>query len=164
MMAKNCECGHEKRDHQRALGSSRSGACKVCLCNQFVRLRPANPAVQSTSDILLVDNNEDSRKCRALMLATSGYGVDTISTLSGLGRPWKDAKYRLVLLGIGPGRNTEMEAWKRIQRDCPTQKFMFLLNVSERLCPLFLDDDKIRDEESSDAFLQRVESALILTL
>lgn len=164
-MANNCECAHEKRDHQRALGSSHSGACKVCLCNQYVKLKPANHAgVRSTSDILLVDTDENSRKHRAHMLATNGYGVDTISTLSGLGRPWKDAKYRLVLLGIGPRWNTEMEAWKRIQQDYPTQKFMFLLNVSERLCPLFLDDDKIRDEESSDAFLQRVKSALMFKL
>lgn len=124
--------------------------------------KPANSSVQSTSDILLVDDNESSRKYRALMLATNGYGVDAISTLSGLGRPWKDAEYRLVLLGMGSTRNPEMEAWKRIQRDCPTQKFMFLLNVSERLCPLFLDEDQIRDEESSDSFLERVESALLL--
>ena len=162
MTAKNCECGHERRDHQRALGSSHSGTCKVCLCNQYVRLKPASLAAQRTSDILLVDNNESSRKHRALMLATHGYGVDTISALSGLGGPWEDAKYRLVLLGIGLGTNAEMEAWKKIQRNCPSQRFMFLLNVSERLCPLFLDDDQIRDEESPNSFLQRVESALTL--
>ena len=94
------------------------------------------------------------------MLATQGYAVDTISTLAGLSHPWENTKYGLVLLGMGPGLRGEMGTWKRIQRDHPTQAFMFLLNASERLCPLFLDDDQIRDEELSDSFMQRVESAL----
>jgi len=115
---------------------------------------------QRFTDILLVDENENTRKHRALMLATQGYDVDTISTLAGLSLPWENAKYRLVLLSMGSGMKNEMGAWKRIQRDHPTQEFMFLLNASERLCPLFLDGDQIRDEELSDSFLQRVESAL----
>ncbi|MBZ5648172.1 MAG: hypothetical protein LAN37_13230 [Acidobacteriia bacterium] len=115
---------------------------------------------QLAPTILLVDDNENTRTLRALMLATQGYAVDTISTLAGLQYPWENARYRLVLLSMGSGMRGEMGSWKRIQRDHPTQEFMFLLNSSERLCPLFLDDDQIRDEELSDSFLQRVESAL----
>jgi DNA-binding NtrC family response regulator len=115
---------------------------------------------QRVPDILLVDDNENTRTLRALMLATQGYAVDTISTLAGLNHPWENARYRLVLLSMGSGMRGEMGSWKRIQRDHPTQEFMFLLNAAERLCPLFLDGDQIRDEELSDSFLQRVEAAL----
>ena len=37
MSKPSCQCGHEKRDHQRLLAATRYGACKVCLCNEFVK-------------------------------------------------------------------------------------------------------------------------------
>ena len=38
-----CQCGHEKRDHQRQLANTRSGACKVCLCDLYLKPAAAPP-------------------------------------------------------------------------------------------------------------------------
>ena len=45
----SCKCGHEKRDHQRFLGATRYGACKICLCNQFAKPAVVVAAVATAS-------------------------------------------------------------------------------------------------------------------
>ena len=37
MNAAPCICGHEKRDHRALLASTRYGACRVCLCDEYVK-------------------------------------------------------------------------------------------------------------------------------
>lgn len=110
--------------------------------------------------ILLVDDDSQARSFRALMLLTHGYTVETVGSLADLDHPWEEARYDLVLLCLGSNMRCEVGSWKRIQREYPRQEFMFVLNGSERLCPLFLDGKQVRDEEGSDSFLQRVEAAL----
>lgn len=110
--------------------------------------------------ILLVDDDSQARRFRALMLLTHGYTVDAVGSLADLDRPWEKARYDLVLLCMGSNMRYEVGSWARIQREDPTQGFMFVLNGSERLCPLFLDGKQVRDEERSDSFLQRVQAAL----
>lgn len=46
MKTSDCVCGHEKRDHRAALTGTRYGACKVCLCDAFLKpavLAPPKP-------------------------------------------------------------------------------------------------------------------------
>ena len=42
MTAATCECGHEKRDHRfvSARVTAVAGACKVCLCDAYAKLKP----------------------------------------------------------------------------------------------------------------------------
>jgi len=115
----------------------------------------------SANRILLVEGNADTRNLRAILLSTHGYGVDAIASLADLDDAWQAAHYRLVLLSTIGGVRNDMGSWKRIQHDHPAQGFMLLLDVSERLCPLFFDGVLVRDEEMSDAFLPRIEAALI---
>lgn len=36
--SRNCECGHEKRDHALPLiGQQGYGKCKVCLCDRYIK-------------------------------------------------------------------------------------------------------------------------------
>jgi len=44
MRTDDCKCGHEKQDHRTTLGATRHGACKICLCNEYVKVK-AEPAV-----------------------------------------------------------------------------------------------------------------------
>lgn len=49
MKTSQCVCGHDKREHRSALGVTRYGACKVCLCDAYLKpavvaLPPASPA------------------------------------------------------------------------------------------------------------------------
>jgi hypothetical protein len=37
MKISHCVCGHDKRDHRATLGVTRYGACKVCLCDAYVK-------------------------------------------------------------------------------------------------------------------------------
>ncbi|HYX70444.1 MAG TPA: response regulator [Terriglobales bacterium] len=114
---------------------------------------------QAPRRILLVDDDERARRMRAMTLATHGYEVDSISGLRELHYGWEQARYGLVLLSMSASMRGEQSSWNRIQREHPAQGFMFLLGASARLCPLFLDGAQVRDEERSDAFLQRVQSA-----
>ena len=109
--------------------------------------------------VLLVDDDERARRTRALMLVTHGYTVDTIGSLRELDHAWERERYGLVLLSMTSGMKGELGSWKSIQREHPTQEFMFLLSASARLCPLFLDGDQVRDEEWPDSFLPRVQAA-----
>jgi len=38
-----CLCGHEKRDHGKALKEAAHGACKVCLCDRFEKAESEAP-------------------------------------------------------------------------------------------------------------------------
>lgn len=38
-----CRCGHEKRDHGKALKEAAYGACKVCLCDRFEKAETGAP-------------------------------------------------------------------------------------------------------------------------
>ena len=115
---------------------------------------------EALTRLLLVDNNAEERRLRAFALANQGYEVDSIGTAAELEQDWDPAQYRLVLLSMDPGVRHEMGSWKRIQREHPAQEFMLLLSASEKLCSVSLDGVQIRDEESSDSFLQRLEVAL----
>jgi hypothetical protein len=49
MVNTNCECGHEKRDHALPLmGVHGRGPCKVCLCDLYVKAKPAPVATAAT--------------------------------------------------------------------------------------------------------------------
>jgi hypothetical protein len=52
MTSASCECGHEKRDHRLALtgGTHTAGACKVCLCELYAKVKAAGVASDSKSD------------------------------------------------------------------------------------------------------------------
>lgn len=41
MNVANCQCGHEKRDHRAGLAGNKYGACKVCLCDEYVKVKTA---------------------------------------------------------------------------------------------------------------------------
>ncbi len=46
MRSPKCQCGHEKQDHQALLhGTHRYGPCKVCLCDQFTKVKPSPDVV-----------------------------------------------------------------------------------------------------------------------
>jgi hypothetical protein len=55
-----------------------------------------------------------------------------------------------------------MATWRRVQRAWPAQRFLFVLSDPERLCPMFFNEELVRGEELSEAFLGRVEAALAL--
>lgn len=43
--SRNCECGHEKRDHALPLiGQQGYGKCKVCLCDRYIKVATGNGA------------------------------------------------------------------------------------------------------------------------
>jgi CheY-like chemotaxis protein len=122
------------------------------------------PEAQS-SRILLVEPDETSRAIRATALGDRGYDVDSVASLAELPSVWREARYGLVLLSLGrSGTSLDMTAWRGVQRDYPSQQFLFILTAPERLCPMYLDGEQIRDEERSESFLDRVEAALGIPL
>jgi hypothetical protein len=52
MTSASCECGHEKRDHRLALsgGAHTAGACKVCLCDCYSKVKAAVVASETKSN------------------------------------------------------------------------------------------------------------------
>lgn len=45
-MSAICKCSHEMRDHRALpLALYRRGACKVCLCNEYTKAKPAAASV-----------------------------------------------------------------------------------------------------------------------
>ena len=52
MKTSDCMCGHEKRDHRAVFGGRRHGACKICLCDAYVKsavVAPSPPQPVSSS-------------------------------------------------------------------------------------------------------------------
>jgi hypothetical protein len=46
-----CQCSHQKRDHRALpLALNGHGACKVCLCDQYTKLKPADVRVAVASE------------------------------------------------------------------------------------------------------------------
>ena len=68
MKSSDCVCGHEKRDHRAALSGSRYGACKVCLCDAFLKPgvvavppKPVLPGSKSRVALLGFSVGDDER-------------------------------------------------------------------------------------------------------
>jgi hypothetical protein len=51
MTRATCKCSHEKRDHRAlSLALNGYGACKVCLCDQYTKPKPADLMVAVPSE------------------------------------------------------------------------------------------------------------------
>lgn len=69
MKTSDCVCGHEKRDHRAALGMMRYGACKVCLCDAYLK-----PAVIALPRSEIIPTSSQARDTCAASFPASAAG------------------------------------------------------------------------------------------
>jgi len=109
--------------------------------------------------ILLIDNNQSTRRQRAVMLLTHGYLVRSEETIKDLKLPFAAPAPDLVLLRGDEAHDHPESAYVAIRRAAPNQKIGFLLDDGHYLCQVFVNGilAKRREELSGD-LIQAVEA------
>ena len=110
--------------------------------------------------ILLVDDNQQLRDTRAVMLSTQGYQVESVRDTTEACLRWHANRPHLVLLALSKAADRDF-IWCQGLRDAvPAQRVGFLLAESQYLCPVFLEGGVFLRGEGPEDFLTRVQSML----
>ncbi len=109
--------------------------------------------------ILLIDNNQSTRRQRVVMLLTHGYLVRSEETIKDLKLPFTAPAPDLVLLRGDEAHDRPESAYVAIRRAAPNQKIGFLLDDGHYLCQVFVNGilAKRREEVAGD-LIQAVEA------
>lgn len=110
--------------------------------------------------ILLVDDNQQLRDTRAVMLSTHGYEVESVRDTTEACLRWHANRPDLVLLALSDTADRAFKACPGIRESMPAQRVGYLLAQSQYLCPVFLDDFVILQGEGPEDFLGRVQAML----
>jgi hypothetical protein len=105
--------------------------------------------------ILLVDDDTRRRNARATVLTTHGYDVRCVANLAAAQRQCRRESPDLVLMGLsGNARNAYRldPFWSAY----PSQRFGFLLNEGQNLCPVTFNGRALISSESPDDMVARV--------
>lgn len=97
--------------------------------------------------ILLIDNNQSTRRQRVVMLLTHGYLVRAEETIEDLKLPFAAPAPDLILLRGDESHDRPESAYATIRRAAPNQKIGFLLDDGHYLCQLFVDGILTRQGE-----------------
>jgi len=97
--------------------------------------------------ILLIDNNQSTRRQRVVMLLTHGYLVRAEEKIEHLKLPFTAPAPDLVLLRADKVHDGPESAYATIRRAAPNQKIGFLLDDGHYLCELFVDGILTRRRE-----------------
>ena len=109
--------------------------------------------------ILLIDDNQSTRRQRAVMLLTHGYLVHCAETIEDLELPFASPAPDLVLLRADEPPDDPDGAYELIRRCMPRQKIGFLPHDGHRLCQMFMDGVLTRPrEELTGNLIQTVEA------
>ena len=110
--------------------------------------------------ILLVDDNSQMRNTRAVMLASHGYEVESVSDTTEACVRWHAKRPDLVLLALSDTADRAFIWCQGIRDSVPAQRIGFLLAQSQYLCPVFLDGGVLLKGEGPEDFLGRVQTIL----
>jgi len=110
--------------------------------------------------ILLVDDHQQLRDTRALMLSAHGYEVEAVRDTTEACLRWHANRPDLVLLALSETADPAFHACPGIRESMPAQRVGYLLAQSQYLCPVFLDGGVILQGEGSEDFLGRVQAML----
>jgi DNA-binding NarL/FixJ family response regulator len=110
--------------------------------------------------ILLVDDNQQLRDTRAIMLSTHGYQVESVRDTTEACLRWHANRPNLVLLALSEAADRTFAKCPGIRESMPTQRVGYLLAQSQYLCPVFLDGGVILKGEGPEDFLGRVQEIL----
>jgi len=97
--------------------------------------------------ILLIDNNQSTRRQRVVMLLTHGYLVRAEEKIEHLKLPFTAPAPDLVLLRADKVHDGPESAYATIRRAAPNQKIGFLLDDGHYLCELLVDGILTRRRE-----------------
>ena len=110
--------------------------------------------------ILLVDDHQQLRDTRALMLSAHGYEVESARDTAEACLRWHANRPDLVLLALSETADPAFHACPGIRESMPAQRVGYLLAQSQYLCPVFLDGGVILPGEGPEDFLGRVQAML----
>jgi len=108
--------------------------------------------------ILLIDNDQSTRRQRSLMLLTHGYIVSSAQSVAEVQLPFATPP-DLVLLRVDEPPDRFDSAFELIRRVAPDQRIGFLLDDDHTLCQLYVDGVLARPRQMIDGeLIQEVEA------
>ena len=110
--------------------------------------------------ILLVDDNQQLRDTRAVMLSTHGYEVESARDTTEACLRWHANRPHLVLLALSQAADRDFIWCQGLRDSVPAQRVGFLLAESQYLCPVFLEGGVFLRGEGPEDFLSRVQAML----
>ena len=109
--------------------------------------------------ILLIDEDQSTRRQRAIMLLTHGFVVRAAESVQDLELPFTHPAPDLVLLRADSPPDPSDSAYTLIRNAVPGQRIGFLLDDGQYLCELFVDGVRARSrEELAGDLIQCVEA------
>ena len=105
--------------------------------------------------ILLVDDDTRRRNVRAIVLTTHGYDVQCVTNLVEAQRQCRRESPDLVLMGLSGNARSAYRLdpfWSAY----PSQRFGFLLNEGQTLCPVMFNGRMVISSEGPDDLVERV--------
>ena len=96
--------------------------------------------------ILLIDNDQSTRRQRALMLLTHGYLVSSVERLDHVKLPFVSPPDLVLLRGDEPPDRSD-SAFALIRNTAPGQRIGFLLDDGHKLCQLYVDGLLVRPRQ-----------------
>lgn len=110
-------------------------------------------------NILLIDDNQSTRRQCVVMLLTHGYAAHAVESVGDLELPFTSPAPDLVLLRADEPPDHPDGAYELIRRAMPRQKIGFLLQDGQELCQMFMDGVLTRPrEELAGNLIQTVEA------
>lgn len=110
-------------------------------------------------NILLIDDNQSTRRQRIVMLLTHGYMVHAARRVEDVKLPFTSPVPDLVLLRADEPPDHPDGAYELIRRAMPRQRIGFLLQDRHELCQVFMDGVLMRPrEELAENVIQTVEA------
>lgn len=97
--------------------------------------------------ILLIDDNQSTRRQRVVMLLTHGYVVHAAERVEDLELPFTSPVPDLVLLRADEAADRPDGAYELIRRAMPRQRIGFLPHDGHELCQMFMDGVLTRPRE-----------------
>ena len=110
--------------------------------------------------ILLVDDDSGMRSVRAIMLATHGYEVDSVSTTAEAHLRWMATRPDLVLVAFTGYHAGTLEFLEKISLASPRQRVALLNGQSLYLSSLFYNGELIRKAEGPEDLIEQVGTLL----
>lgn len=109
--------------------------------------------------ILLIDNDQSTRRRRVLMLLTHGFIVHAVERVEDVKLPFPSPAPDLVLMRMEEPPDHSDGAYMLIRNAAPRQRIGFLLEDRNFLCELFVDGVLVRPREAlAGDLIQSVEA------
>jgi len=109
--------------------------------------------------ILLIDDNQSTRRQRAIMLVTHGFVVRAAERVEDVELPFARPAPDLVLLRVNGPPDRSDSAYMLIRNAMPGQRIGFLLDDGHYLCEVFVDGVLVRArEELAGDLIESVEA------